>query len=217
MAPSHGRATSRRCALTRAPPRLRATPPPSLPHRSAGKTFGDQLVRYEPELRTFLTTHSAFCASPLSACFVASSVFCLELDFDFHYTGRLCGATEQYEWKGELNALQASLVGEYPSTTFSLFNVVPLLSAKYDEFPGHSSPMLALWMCVDATAKHHALAHTPTLSHTVTHCHVLRTSVRRPSSSPRTQKPTHRVVPTDPPVCVVRASTQVVGAPQRPS
>ena len=43
------------------------------------------------------------------------------------------------------------MVGEYPSTTYSLYNVVPLLSADYLEFPGHSSPMLALWMCAAPT------------------------------------------------------------------
>ena len=64
--------------------------------------------RYEPELRGFLDTHAAFCATEAAACFVASSVFCLELDFDFYYTGRLCGTTAQYEWKGELNTLQVS-------------------------------------------------------------------------------------------------------------
>ena len=111
------------------------------------KTFGDQRAKYEPELTEFLSTHQATCDEAQTTCYVASSVFCLALDFESEYPGRQCGTetiASWYVWKTELNELQASLLEDY-AETFKKLDIVPLISSDYMEFPGHPSPMIALW------------------------------------------------------------------------
>ena len=92
---------------------------------------------YAAQLATFLAQHAPTCEQAHVDCFVAS-VSCLELDA-WPYANQRCNANDQ-----QMNAQLSAQLGAY-SAAFTHLDLVALLSAKPEEFPGHPSPALALW------------------------------------------------------------------------
>ena len=100
----------------------------------------DRTEDHLPELVDFLAAHQAVC-SGRDACFL-SSVSCIELDWYTLHTWRKCNAADQ-RFKSEVMGHIGS-GGPY-SSAFTFVETDTFVSQKWQEFPGHNTPQLALW------------------------------------------------------------------------
>ena len=103
---------------------------------------GITTANHLPELAVFLTTHEAACAAAGTACFLTSTS-CIELSWWFAQPWRKCNANDQ-QMKGELKE-QVGPGGAY-SSAFTLLEVDTFISQNWEEYPGHYSPQLGLWL-----------------------------------------------------------------------